>query len=133
VCNITCLTCFGYDSTSYMRSKTCRGILQNTLHEIKLGSYSVTNHHHRVSITLSLPQQYRFRYMLHFIIQNMDKIVPPFRQLYQETVSDLLYESCISRTGICMLHELFPQLTIGCQVLFITECIQALDNMPQML
>jgi hypothetical protein len=41
---------------------------------------------------LSLSQEYCPRYNLYFPTKIMGRIVPPFRQLYQETVSDLTTE-----------------------------------------
>jgi hypothetical protein len=41
---------------------------------------------------LSLPQQYYHRYNLYFLTKIMGRIMPPFRQLYQETISDLTTE-----------------------------------------
>jgi hypothetical protein len=32
------------------------------------------------------------RYMLYFLTESMGRIMPPFRQLYQETISDLQME-----------------------------------------
>jgi hypothetical protein len=43
-------------------------------------------------MSLSLPQQYCPRYMFYFLTKSMGRIMPPFRQLYQETVSDLTTE-----------------------------------------
>ena len=46
-----------------------------------------------IVIIASLPaEQYCSPYMLYFFIQSMGRIVPPFRQLYDETISDLTME-----------------------------------------
>jgi hypothetical protein len=41
---------------------------------------------------LSRPQKCSPCYMLYFLTEGMGRIVPPFRQLYQETISDLHME-----------------------------------------
>jgi hypothetical protein len=67
-----------------------------------------------VVIALSIPQQYSPRYMLYFLTGSMGRIVSPFRQFYQETVSDLAHATTFGTynyTGIDRTLRAFLEKT----------------------